>query len=92
MKRPLDHSQCDDTDLEPVKRKRSRSPGTAHSSEPSSSLQHTGRKHSCRTTASLRSERKRLLYVMQQISDETIAAKIRKRLESDLIVSNSQRY
>ena len=86
----LDRSQCDNPDLELAKRKRSCSPGTAHSSESSSPLQHTGRKHSCQTTVSLRNERKRLLYVMQQISDETIAAKIRKQLESDLIVSNSQ--
>ena len=67
VKKPLNRSQCDDPDLEPAKRKRSCSPGTAHSSESSSPLQHTGRKHSCQTTVSLRNERKRLLYVMQQI-------------------------
>ena len=75
FKEALDRSQCNDPDLEPAKRKRSGSPGTAHSSESSSTLQHTGRKRSCRTTVSLRNERKRLLYVMQQILDETIAAK-----------------
>ena len=75
----------DDFDLEPSKRK----PCTIESSESSSALQHAGRKHGPTTRLStcsrLRDERKRLLYVMRQVSDGSIIKKIREQLESDLV-------
>ena len=82
-KRQLDRSEHDVLDLEPVKRKRSCSPSTSHGSESYSALQHASRP---RSSTSLRYERKRLLYVMQQVSAQAIVTKIRKQLESELVV------
>ena len=90
VKRPLDR---DDFDLEPSKRKRPCNPCTTQGSDSSSALQHVGKKQSstrCNTSDRLRDERKRLLYVMRQVSDGSIVKKIRERLESEFVVYNSR--
>ena len=80
VKRPLDR---DHLDLEPSKRKQPCNPCTTQGSDSSSALLfHT-------QPVKTRDERKRLLYVMRQVSDESIVKRIRKELESDLAVSNS---